>query len=248
VHDRVLADRAFPDADYVARRARTFVVAVTCGRPAETCFCTSMDTGPAPGAGYDLALTELLDDDGHRFVVEAGSDAGESVMGRLPTRPISGRDEDARAAVVEGAIAAMRRSVDTSGIRDLLYDNAEHPRWDDVAARCLSCTNCTLVCPTCFCVTTEDVYDLTAPVGRDRVWDSCFNAGHSYLHGGPVRRSTRTRYRQWLTHKFGSWIDQFGTSGCVGCGRCITWCPAGIDVTEELAAIRASATASEDTR
>jgi ferredoxin len=140
----------------------------------------------------------------------------------------------------------MERSVDTEHLRDLLYAKAEHPRWAEVADRCLACTNCTLVCPTCFCVTTEDVVALAEPVGRDRVWDSCFNSEHSYLHGGSVRRSTRTRYRQWLTHKFGSWVDQFGTSGCVGCGRCITWCPAGIDVTEELAAIRADGTDDEE--
>jgi sulfhydrogenase subunit beta (sulfur reductase) len=53
-----------------------------------------------------------------------------------------------------------------------------------------------------------------------------------------VRASTAARYRQWITHKLASWIDQFGTSGCVGCGRCITWCPAAIDITVEAAALR----------
>lgn len=247
VQDRVLAGRAFADPDYVTRRRNTFVVTVTCGHPAATCFCSSMGTGPAPESGFDLAMTELLDDGGHRFLAEAGTDAGSELLARLSTRPATATDDQAAARVVDHAVSRMQRGVDTSGIRDLLYDNAEHPRWDDVASRCLGCTSCTLVCPTCFCVTTEDIHDLTAPVGRDRLWDSCFNAGHSHLHGGSVRRSTRTRYRQWLTHKFASWIDQFGTSGCVGCGRCITWCPAGIDVTEELAAIRAAPTHPEDT-
>ena len=246
-HDTVLGGRAFVDPDYVARRANTFVVAVTCGHPAATCFCASMGTGPAPDTGYDIALAELTDDAGHRFVADAGTAAGAAMLARVPSRPAAGGDDDAVARVVTGAVAAMGRAVDTDGIRDLLHDNPEHPRWDEVADRCLGCTNCTLVCPTCFCVTTEEVADLTEPVGRDRVWDSCFNAEHSHLHGGPVRRTTRTRYRQWLTHKFGSWIDQFGTSGCVGCGRCITWCPAGIDVTEELAAIRATPGRPEDT-
>ena len=246
VQDRVLAGRRLTDPDYVARRRRTFLVAVTCGHPGATCFCTSMGTGPAPEHGFDLALTELVHADGHRFVIEVGSEEGAEVVGRIATRPAVPADEAAVDAVVATSVAAMRRHVDTDGIRDLLYDNAEHPRWADVASRCLGCTNCTLVCPTCFCVTTEDVADLTDPVGRDRVWDSCFNPDHSHLHGGPVHASTRTRYRQWLTHKFASWIDQFGTSGCVGCGRCITWCPAGIDVTEELASIRATSVTAED--
>jgi ferredoxin len=240
LQDAVLAGRSFTDPDYVARRQNTFIIAVTCGTPADTCFCTSMGKGPAPVSGFDVALTELLDAGGHRFLVESGSDAGAALLDQLPTRPVTAADEDTATRVVDEAVARIHRRVDTEGLRDVLFANAEHPRWDDIASRCLGCTNCTLVCPTCFCITTEDVSDLTEPVGRDRVWDSCFNAEHSYLHGGPVRRSTRTRYRQWLTHKFASWIDQFGTSGCVGCGRCITWCPAGIDITEELAAIRAT--------
>jgi sulfhydrogenase subunit beta (sulfur reductase) len=245
VQDQVLATRGFTDPDYAVRRRNTFIVAVACGSPAQTCFCVSMGTGPAPDAGFDLALTEVVDVDGHRFVADVGTDAGASMLARVPTRTAATADEHAAGLVVDGAVARMQRAVDTTDIRDLLYDNVEHPRWDDVARRCLSCTNCTLVCPTCFCTTTEDVADLTQPVGRDRVWDSCFNAEHSRLHGGPVRDSTRSRYRQWATHKFASWIDQFGTSGCVGCGRCIAWCPAGIDITEELAAIRATATDKE---
>jgi ferredoxin len=87
-----------------------------------------------------------------------------------------------------------------------------------------------------------DTTDLTGAVSeRTRVWDSCFTASFSYVHGGSVRATIRSRYRQWLTHKLATWFDQFGTSGCVGCGRCITWCPVGIDITEEAAAIRATA-------
>ena len=132
-----------------------------------------------------------------------------------------------------------QRSLDTTDIRDLLMNNLEHPRWEQVAERCLSCANCTMVCPTCFCCSVEEVSDLSGDhVLRERTWDSCFTAEHSYMNTGTVRRSTQSRYRQWLTHKLATWIDQFGTSGCVGCGRCITWCPVGIDLTEEVAAIR----------
>jgi len=136
----------------------------------------------------------------------------------------------------------MGRTLDTDGLKELLYANVESPHWEDVASRCLACTNCTMVCPTCFCTTVNDVSDLTGDIAeRHRVWDSCFDADFSYIHGGTVRDSTKSRYRQWMTHKLGSWIDQFGTSGCVGCGRCVTWCPAAIDITAEAAALHDSA-------
>lgn len=234
-----IARRRAPESD--APRSDTFVVAVSCGHPGSTCFCTSMGTGPRAAAGFDLALIELTDGGDHRFVVEVGSDAGRELLAGLPTRPAGPADTDEADRVVEVAAASMGRRVDTTGLRDLLYDSADSPRWDEVASRCLSCASCTLVCPTCFCVSTTETVDLTGAVARGLEWSSCFVPEHSHLHGGPVRQDTSSRYRQWLTHKFASWIDQFGTSGCVGCGRCVTWCPVGIDVTEELAALRVGA-------
>jgi ferredoxin len=184
-------------------------------------------------------MTEILDDAGHRFLVEVASDRGADVMARLDAATATQGDSDAADGVAERAAGRMGRSLDTVGLKDLLYAAADSPMWDEVATRCLSCQNCTMVCPTCFCTDVEDVTDLTgAEVGRERIWDSCFDLKHSYLHGGSVRRSTPARYRQWMTHKLASWIDQFGTSGCVGCGRCITWCPVGIDLTEQAAVLR----------
>jgi sulfhydrogenase subunit beta (sulfur reductase) len=240
IQDRVLRDGAYADRDYAARRERAFVVVVNCGVPGGTCFCSSMGAGPRAHGGYDLALTELLDG-GHRFLVEAGSEQGAQVAARLPTRDATPLDTEAAAAVTAAAVESMGRTVETAGLPSLLARNLEHPRFDDVAARCLTCANCTLACPTCFCTAVEDVNDLVdGSAERWRAWDSCFSIDYSTIHGGGVRRSPRARYRQWLTHKFGTWVEQFGTSGCVGCGRCITWCPVGIDVTEELAAIRAT--------
>jgi ferredoxin len=239
VQDRVLRDGALPDPGCAGRRPRTVVVVAACATPAATCFCASMGTGPGlPEAGYDLGLVELLAGE-HRVVATAGSPLGVELLAELPTRPASEPDLAATAAVVDAAGAAMGRWLDTEGVRDLLVHNPDHPRWDDVAARCLACGNCTLVCPTCFCTTTEDRTSLDgATAERWRRWDSCFSLDFSYAAGGIVRSSIRSRYRQWLTHKLATWWDQFGESGCVGCGRCIAWCPVGIDLTEEVAAIR----------
>jgi ferredoxin len=238
IQDRVFTGGKFVDRDYAARRGGIFVVAVNCGEPAATCFCVSMDAGPRVREGYDLALTEVFDG-GHRFLVEAGSAAGAEVLAELPSRPAEEVDVAGASAVVDSAAARMGRTMEGHDIRDLLVDGLEHPRWDDVAERCLTCGNCTLVCPTCFCSSVEDTTDLAGTEAtRTRVWDTCFSLDYSYIHGGNVRNSARSRYRQWLTHKLGTWHDQFDTSGCVGCGRCIAWCPVGIDITAEVAALR----------
>jgi ferredoxin len=241
VQDRVLLEGAYIERDYAGRREGAFLVAVNCGTAGGTCFCASMGTGPRAGSGYDLVLTELLDGE-HRFLVEAGSDRGAEVLAELDGAEATQADLDASAQVTRDAEAQMGRTLESFDLRDLLARNRNHPRFAATADRCLTCGNCTLVCPTCFCTSVDDVNVLSdeAVAERWRSWDSCFSVGYSHIHGGAVRRSSRARYRQWLTHKFGTWVDQFGTSGCVGCGRCITWCPVGIDVTEELAAIRAT--------
>jgi sulfhydrogenase subunit beta (sulfur reductase) len=241
VQDRTFVEGPWADRDYQARREGAFIVAVNCGKAGGTCFCVSMNTGPRASSGFDLALTELLDDAGHRFLVEVGSERGAEVMADLSSQPAARGDEEAADQVMEQTAAQMGRTLDTTDIRDMLYRNREHPRWDEVADRCLTCGNCTMVCPTCFCSSVEDVTDLAGEEAtRVRSWESCFTLEHSHIHGGSVRTSGKARYRQWMTHKLASWIDQFGTSGCIGCGRCITWCPVAIDITEESAAIRAT--------
>ncbi len=244
IHDAVLTGRGAIDTDYAARRARSFLVAVTCATPGGTCFCDSMGTGPRPGPGADLILTELPGTD--RFLLEPGTPTGADVLEALPGVVATAADHAAADEVAEQARAHMGRTLRTDDLRDLLRASAESPLWAEVAERCLACTNCTAVCPTCFCTTVTDVSDLSAQVDeRHRVWDSCFSQEYSRLHGGAVRTSTAARYRQWATHKLSAWIDQFGMSGCVGCGRCLTWCPAGIDLTAEVAALREGAAQRE---
>jgi ferredoxin len=232
---------------YAQARANAFIVAVNCTEPAGTCFCVSAGGGPRAEAGFDLALTELGDSDGVRYVVESGSPAGATVLARLPVQPV-GEDLVRQAdALVDAAATRMGRSLPEADLRDLLAGSLEASRWDEVAQRCLACGNCTMVCPTCFCTTVSDTTDVVGDhAQRWQTWNSCFDLDFSYLHAGPVRSSVRGRYRQWLTHKLGTWHDQFGESGCVGCGRCIAWCPVGIDITEETNALAAAAVAGHD--
>lgn len=253
IQDRVFLEGHYVDSAYKARRDKLALVAVNCRRAGSTCFCHSMGPGPVVTQGFDLALTELED----AFAVDIGTNLGCDLINScrwsviddqqaeevrmVPTRLRERMEQGGRGFYDDDhtVVEDQGRKLETEGIRDLLIDNLDHAHWEEVAQRCLSCGNCTLVCPTCFCSSIEEVSDLSGEhVTRERSWGSCFNAEHSYMNSGTVRNSIRSRYRQWLVHKLATWIDQFDTSGCVGCGRCITWCPVGIDLTKEVAAIR----------
>lgn len=234
MQDRIFLRDAYADPYYRARRAGVFVVAVNCTKALATCFCSSMSTGPRAKSGFDLALTEL---DGV-FLIEAGSPDGRDILSALAIDPASAAQIEEAEANIGSCAKSQTRRLDTSELPQALYASHEHTRWDDVAGRCLACANCTMVCPTCFCHTVEETPDLTQTRSEHtRLWDSCFTQEHGYIHGKNIRPTIKDRYRMWLTHKLASWIDQFGTSGCVGCGRCITWCPVGIDLTVELPAL-----------
>lgn len=251
VQDRVFLEGPYVDPGYATRRQDLFIVAVNCRQAAPTCFCHSLNTGPEVRDGFDLVVSEVE----NQLIVQVGTERGAEVMVQVDWVPATlsqmqllqeastalkqamHKRENSAADGVDGG--QRQRSLNPDGLRNLLMDNLDHPRWAEVAERCLACSNCTMVCPTCFCAAIEEVSDLTGDqVQRERRWDSCFTAEHSYMNTGTVRKSTTSRYRQWLTHKLATWRDQFGVCGCVGCGRCITWCPVGIDLTEEVAAIR----------
>jgi ferredoxin len=236
----VLGRGQHPDGRFGRVRQGLFVVAANCTEPGGVCFCASMGTGPAAGPGYDIALTEQAGGAEHRFIAEAATEEGARVLAAIPHRgPRPGEVATAQAEVA-GAAERMGREMPPVDLPALIRDSRESPHWQDVASRCLTCANCTMVCPTCFCTTTEDVTDLTGDhAGRWQRWASCFELDFSYVHGGSVRQSGESRYRQWISHKLGTWHDQFGSSGCTGCGRCIAWCPAGIDITEEAARLAA---------
>lgn len=235
VQDKVFNHKIATYKQYQQRRENTFILAVNCTRSVNTCFCVSMGTGPKATQAYDLALTEVIDEDRHYFVVEVGSEKGAAFCNQLELSPTGLSESQCAKKLIEKNEAGMMRQVDNAHVHEMLMKSWDCKRWDQVAERCINCANCTLVCPTCFCSDTQDKVSLDGKhVERWQSWDSCFNLSHSYIHPDSVRSSAKSRYRQWLTHKFGTWWDQFGLSGCVGCGRCITWCPVGIDVTEEL--------------
>jgi sulfhydrogenase subunit beta (sulfur reductase) len=230
LQDQHFMQQAFQDSHYQQRRMALLIIAVNCTHPADTCFCVSTGDGPSASDGYDIALTELE----HGYLVETHSEAGKNIVSELPVIDASPEQLLAAEAAVKSAAEQQTRSLPGRNLKAALFDALDHPRWQQVAERCLSCGNCTAVCPSCFCSSQQDEPSLNGEqTSHIRYWDSCFNQGHSYIHGLTIRDDTAKRYRQWLSHKLGSWHDQYGRSGCVGCGRCITWCPVGIDITEE---------------
>jgi ferredoxin len=240
VLDRVFTAGPGVEPTYRQVREQLFLVSATCTDPSAVCFCSSMGHGPHPEDSFDINLTESWRPDSHLFVAQAGSSRGDRLLKAVNPTPVSAEGVRRSQEAITGAWQGVTKRLDEPNIPSLLKNNPEHPRWDDVATRCLSCANCTMVCPTCFCSTIEDVTDLSGTNSeRWLSWDSCFTSDFSFVHGGSVRKSTKSRYRQWLTHKLATWHDQFQSSGCVGCGRCIAWCPVGIDLTEEVKAIGA---------
>lgn len=238
IQDKVFLEGEYKDPNYQERRQNLFVIGVNCGYAADNCFCVSAGSGPEIKSSYDILLTEIQDG----FVVAVGSQTGDDIICQLNLNQAKTAQEKEVRTIINNTIKMQKKKVPFNNqvaLRDLLFNNLEHSRFNNVAKRCLSCGNCTQVCPTCFCHNERDTGGIGSSESEHiRAWDSCFTKEHSYITGKVVRDNTKKRYRQWLTHKFGSWFDQFGTSGCVGCGRCITFCPVGIDVTEELAALK----------
>jgi ferredoxin len=239
IQDKVFIEGEYVDPIYKSRRENVFIIAVNCSQAGNTCFCASMGTGPRVTFGFDIVLTEIIEGDRHYFIAEAGSDNGVRILKNISRKEAGEREIKIADEVIRRTEEQMGRDMDVDDIKELLYRNCENPYWEEVGSRCLTCGNCTMVCPTCFCTTVEDVTDLKGEyTERWRRWDSCFTMDFSYIHGGSIRASSMARYRHWITHKLASWIDQFDIIGCVGCGRCITWCPVGIDITEEVRKVR----------
>jgi sulfhydrogenase subunit beta (sulfur reductase) len=242
VHDRVFARGRYLDPLYQERRDKAFIVAANCTRSGGTCFCASLGTGPKAAGGFDLALTEVLEDGRHFFLAEVGTNKGADILGAVTAQPAATAEVAAAERLISAAARNQTRVLDTSGLQEFIYDNYENPHWGVVTERCLTCGNCAITCPTCFCHNYQDSMDVTGQVAeRRRHWEVCFSVDHSYIHGGAIRPSPSSRYRQWLTHKLATWVDQFGCLGCIGCGRCITWCPVGIDLTQEVRSLEEAA-------
>ncbi|MCD6046446.1 MAG: 4Fe-4S ferredoxin, iron-sulfur binding domain protein [Gammaproteobacteria bacterium] len=228
IQDKVFLESGAVDPRYEARRKALFLIVVNCNAPSANCFCISAGQDVEAKAHFDLAMTEI--DSG--FVVTGGSEKAAKLIQELKLESASETHKSQAHNQLTQARNLQSKKLPEKKLAQQ-EDLLNHPHWQEVAQRCFGCGTCTQVCPTCFChkqsvQTTSDGYE------QVREWDSCFSEKHSYVNGAPLRKDVKSRYQQWLCHKMLYWEQQFSCEGCVGCGRCITWCPAQIDVTEEL--------------
>lgn len=225
--DKVFAaDEA--DPYYVRKREHAVVAAMACAAPPPTCFCTSLGGSPAGQDGADILVFNL----NGSLLFEACTDKGRALMdahAEAFTEPteaeLQARDEQAAAA------AAMMARIETSGITEKLQKTYDSPVWEAIAQRCLNCGTCAYICPTCHCFALFD----EASGNRTRSWDSCqFAAFTSEASGHNPRKARGDRMRQRVMHKFNYTVENFGDIFCVGCGRCVSHCPANIDIRETI--------------
>ncbi len=227
VLDRVLLD---VDEYYRTLRKRLVVIVENCTQPGNTCFCATMGTGPRAMNGFDIAFTRL----GDKLVIEAGSEFGLKLLNLLELEPIDDTTYRDFESTIRRATDKAKAGFELENLPELLELNIESKVYKEITERCLGCSNCNMVCPTCFCFDVLDIPELNGSAKRVRVWDGCLNFVYAQVAGGHFRRDLWARYRHFILHKFTYWIKQFGTYGCVGCGRCITWCPTGIDIRESV--------------
>ncbi|XOV78621.1 MAG: 4Fe-4S dicluster domain-containing protein [Aestuariibacter sp.] len=230
LQDKHFMHGSYPDPWYTEQRKKLCLVAVNCSRSASTCFCCSTEDGPEATYGFDILLDEL--DDGYLILAKSGK--GSRVMSNLKVQASTEEQRQQATQQIQTAAQQQRKMPDGKSLLKI----AEHlndTQWLQIAERCLACGNCTSVCPTCFCSKQESQTEINTEQHQQvRYWDSCFSEKHSYMGGKHIRGEISQRYRQWLLHKLVTWQEQYQRSGCVGCGRCISWCPAAIDIVEEV--------------
>ena len=224
--DTVFEQERYTDPHWQARREATVVVGLGCHEPCQTGFCTTVGSGPFNHAGLDAILTDL----GEVFLVETLTDKGDRLFTQLEQASI---DQSIRATEMQQAAKEnMPIAFETEGLKQKLDQNFTSLYWEEVSRSCLGCGVCTFLCPTCFCF---DIVDEAQRGERVRNWDTCMFRTYSLEASGHNPRPSRVeRTRQRLSHKYTYWVDQINQIGCTGCGRCVRYCPVGLDIRAML--------------
>lgn len=238
--DRVFLEQQYQDAYYAKRRRNTLLIGMACSAPASTCFCTWVRGGPFARDGLDVLFVDL----GDRYLVQAITSGGAALINsRAPFfRPASEADRQAAVEAEKTATARIQPVPDLSGVKPWLATGFNAPLWERVFEKCIGCAVCTYLCPTCHCFDLSDEAegDQALRGVRIRTWDTCaFPLFTLRASGHNPRPTGKERFRQRVMHKFCYFVENWGETACVGCGRCIINCPVNLDIREVLREILA---------
>jgi sulfhydrogenase subunit beta (sulfur reductase) len=212
------------DPAYKARRENMLIIGVSC-TPNDKCFCKSVHANVLPNI-CDVFLMQHEKD----YIAYSLTEKGRKLLTSFLFEPTNIEIKEIKVEYNE------QKHIDIHRVGERILKDYENPVWAETAKRCLGCANCTVVCPLCYCYDVVDnTYVHTDEGERVRCWDSCLLLNFARVAGGHnFRKDLKARYRNVYTHKFRTFVDEFGVPSCVGCGRCITFCPAGIDMRETL--------------
>jgi ferredoxin len=229
--DRFFAGSGETDTAYQRRRERTTLVGLACNTPSPTCFCSAVGGSPSGTRGLDLLLTDI----GGKFLAEPVTDKGERLIADMPDPAIG--DLERRKELAAAAEAAISLRIDTKTLKQRLDSGFLSPLWEELCFPCVNCGVCTFACPTCHCFDVTDE-ERRGRGARMRVWDSCqFSAYTQHASGHNPRVTPESRQRNRVMDKWSYTVDMVGELSCVGCGRCVIACPAGIDIRETVATL-----------
>lgn len=228
----VFEDPRYPDPYYEAHKKATMIVGISC-MPGDSCFCHLLDAGEVR-SGYDLFLADI----GGRYLVSIGSVEGADIL-EAACDPREATDEDRRAFRDYTHRRQRAFNEDIPSVQEIpMLMDAFHSDdfWEELGSRCLNCTACSSVCPTCYCFDIRDVLDPSGKTGRrERVWDACTSPQFALVTGGHnFRPGPRERVRHRMYHKLNGFNAKHGRYLCVGCGRCVKACKADISPIEVL--------------
>jgi sulfhydrogenase subunit beta (sulfur reductase) len=220
--DTVFDTEEYRDPYWTAHRSSSTIIGLGCNKPQSTCFCTTVGYGPFNHDGMDALMTEIDDN----YFIEVFSEKGETLFSELP---FASEEEQEKVKRHQTQVAeSMTIAFETENLKHTLDNLFESNFWGEIAESCLGCGVCTFLCPTCFCF---DIVDEVQRNKRVRNWDTCMFRIYSQEASGHNPRPTQAeRTRQRLMHKYSYWLDHIGKIGCTGCGRCVRYCPVGLDI------------------
>ncbi len=233
--DEVFAGR-YRDPYYHTRRKNIAIIGIDC-MPDKQCFCRSM-RADFVDHGFDLFLYDI-GDSYHALVGTALGDDMVLASGRM-FEPLGAEEIEEYKQRSQVKRKAFQLDVEIRDLPEIFEMEYQSAMWNEIGERCLSCGSCSMVCPTCYCFDVADDVELGSVAGnRTRWWDSCLFSSHALVASGENFRPSRpSRVKNRFYHKQRGFVAEYGRPSCVGCGRCLSACPVGIDMIEVVERLR----------